>query len=150
MDDKLLYEIIDLLDTGEIVYLHRKTFEILSYPDPQRWSENEFIDLIDEVKARAAAEPDQFIVIDPPEPRDSFHIMEDFIFTVDDEHLRDRLLEALESKKPFRYFRATVEDSPAREDWFDFKDARMKEWLLGMLALVWDDEEKRDAKEPEA
>ena len=150
MDDKLLYQIIDLLDTGEIVYLHRKTFEILSYPDPQRWSENEFIDLIDEVKARAAAEPDQFIVIDPPEPRDSFHIMEDFIFTVDDEHLRDRLLEALESKKPFRYFRATVEDSPAREDWFDFKDARMKEWLLGMLALVWDDEENRDAKEPEA
>ena len=150
MDDKLLYQIIDLLDTGEIVYLHRKTFEILSYPDPQRWSENEFIDLIEEVKARAAAEPDQFIVIDPPEPRDSFHIMEDFIFTVDDEHLRDRLLEALESKKPFRYFRATVEDSPAREDWFDFKDARMTEWLLGMLALVWDDEEKRDAKEPEA
>jgi len=146
MDDKLLYQIIDLLDTGEIVYLHRKTFEILSYPDPQRWSENEFIDLIEEVKARAAAEPDQFIVIDPPEPRDSFHIMEDFIFTVDDEHLRDRLLEALESKKPFRYFRATVEDSPAREDWFDFKDARMKEWLLGMLALVWDDEEKPPAE----
>lgn len=138
MDDKLLYEIIDLLDTGEIVYLHRKTFEILSYPDPQRWSENEFIDLIDEVKARAAAEPDQFIVIDPPEPRDSFHIMEDFIFTVDDEHLRDRLLEALNSKKPFRYFRVTIEDSTEYDNWLNFHDARMKEWLLEQLARVWD------------
>ena len=138
MSDDLIFNIIDLLDAGEMVYLHRQTQEILSYPDPARWSESENIDLIEEVKARAAAEPDQWVVIDPPEPRDSFRIMEDFIFTVTDDHLRDRLLEALNSKKPFRYFRATVEDSPAREDWFDFKDARMKAWLLEMLARVWD------------
>ncbi len=138
MNDDILFNIIDLLDDGEIVYLHRQTYEILSYPDPQRWSESEYVDLIDAVKARAAAEPDMFVVIDPPEPRDSFHIMEDFIFTVDDESLQKRLLEALNSKKPFRYFRSTVEDSPAREAWFDFKDARMKEWLLEMLARVWD------------
>lgn len=138
MNDDILFDIIDLLDDGEIVYLHRQTHEILSYPDPQRWNESENIDLIEEVKTRAAAEPDQWVVVDPPDPRDSFHIMEDFIFTVDDEHLRNRLLEALNSKKPFRYFRATVEDSPMREDWFDFKDARMKEWLLEMLARVWE------------
>ncbi len=138
MNDEVLYDIIDRLDMGEIVYIHRQTLEILSYPDPGRWDESENIDLIEEVKARAAAEPDQFVVLDPPEPRDTFHIMEDFIFTVQDEHLRDRLLEALNSKKPFRYFRATVEDSPERENWFDFKDARMKEWVLEMLARVWD------------
>ena len=138
MNNDILFDIIDLLDDGEIVYLHRQTYEILSYPDPQRWSENEYIDLINSVKARAAAEPDMFIVIDPPDPRDAFHIMEDFIFTVEDEALRNRLLEALNSKKPFRYFRSTVEDSPAREAWYDFKDARMKAWLLEMLARVWD------------
>ncbi|MCC6463458.1 MAG: hypothetical protein IT260_23510 [Saprospiraceae bacterium] len=138
MDDNILFDIIDLLDDGEIVYLHRETKEVLSYPDPQRWNEQEYIDVIEEVKARAAAEPDQFVVIDPPEPRDSFHIMEDFVFTVEDEHLRTRLLEALESKKPFRYFRATVEDSPQCDAWLDFKDARMKEWLLEQLARVWD------------
>ncbi|MCB0533125.1 MAG: hypothetical protein H6574_12540 [Lewinellaceae bacterium] len=138
MDDNLLFEIMDLLDDGEIVYLHRQTKEILSYPDPQRWSESEFIDLIEEVKARAAAEPDQFVVLDPPDPRDSYHIMEDFVFTVEDEQLRNRLLEALDSKKPFRYFRSTVEDSPLKEAWYDFHDARMKEWVLEMLARVWD------------
>lgn len=138
MDDKLLFDIIDLLDDGEIVYLHRKTLEVLSYPDPERWSETEFIDLIEEVKARAAAEPDQFVVIDPPEPRDSYRMMEDFIFTVKDEHLQTRLLEALNSKKPFRYFRATVDDSDAKDDWYDFKDERMKAWLLEQLARVWD------------
>lgn len=138
MEDTILFDIIDLLDDGEIVYLHRQTKEILSYPDPQRWSENQYIDLIEEVKARAEAEPDMFVVIDPPDPRDGYHIMEDFIFTVEDEQLRDRLLEALNSKKPFRYFRATVEDSPLRDTWYDFKDARMKEWLLEMLARVWD------------
>ncbi|MBK9337209.1 MAG: hypothetical protein IPM98_11800 [Lewinellaceae bacterium] len=120
------------------LYIHRQTQEILSYPDPQRWGESEFIDLIEEVKARAEAEPDMFVVIDPPDPRDAYHIMEDFIFTVEDEQLRDRLLEALNSKKPFRYFRATVEDSPLRDAWYDFKDARMKIWLLDMLARVWE------------
>jgi len=138
MDDSILFDIIDLLDAGEIVYLHRETKEVLSYPDPQRWSESEHIDVIEEVKARAAAEPDMFVVIDPPEPRDGYRIMEDFIFTVEEEQLRDRLLEALNSKKPFRYFRATVEDSPLCDAWYDFKDARMKEWLLEMLARVWD------------
>lgn len=138
MEDAILFEIIDLLDDGEIVYLHRGTKEVLSYPDPQRWGESQYIDLIESVKARAAAEPDQFVVIDPPEPRDSYRIMEDFIFTVADEHLRDRLLEALNSKKPFRYFRATVEDSGEYDNWLDFKDARMKAWLLEQLARVWD------------
>ena len=138
MEDTILFDIIDLLDDGEIVYIHRQTQEILSYPDPQRWGESEFIDLIEEVKARAEAEPDMFVVIDPPDPRDAYHIMEDFIFTVEDEQLRDRLLEALNSKKPFRYFRATVEDSPLRDAWYDFKDARMKIWLLDMLGRVWE------------
>ncbi len=138
VEDVILFEIIDLLDDGEIVYLHRQTKEILSYPDPRRWGENEFIDLAESVKSRAAAEPDQFIVIDPPEPRDSYRIMEDFIFTVPDEHLRDRLLEALNSKKPFRYFRVTIEDSPEYDRWLDFRDARMKGWLLEQLARVWD------------
>lgn len=138
MNDDILFDIIDLIDEGEIVYIHRQTQEILSYPDPARWNESEYIDLIESVKARAAAEPDQFVVLDPPDPRDSFHIMEDFVFTVEDEHLRNRLLEALESKKPFRYFRSTVEDSPLRDAWYDFKDARMKEWVLEMLARVWE------------
>ena len=138
VDDKIIFEIIDLLDAGEMLYLHRGTKEILSYPDPQRWNESEYIDIIAEVKARAAAEPDQVVVRDPPNPRDTYHIMEDFIFTVEDEHLRDRLLEALNSKKPFRYFRATVEDSPLLDAWYDFKDARMKQWVLEMLARVWD------------
>lgn len=138
MEDNILFEIIDLLDDGEIVYLHRQTKEILSYPDPQRWSESEYIDVIESVKARAEAEPDQFVVIDPPEPRDSYRMMEDFMFTVDDEQLRNRLLEALNSKKPFRYFRSAVEDSGERENWLDFKDARMKEWLLEQLARVWE------------
>lgn len=138
VEDDILFEIIDLLDAGEIVYLHRQTKEILSYPDPQRWGENEFLDLVEDIKSRAAAEPDQFIVIDPPEPRDSYRIMEDFTFTVADEHLRDRLLEALNSKKPFRYFRVTIEDSTEYDNWLNFHDARMKEWLLEQLARVWD------------
>jgi hypothetical protein len=138
MGDELLLDIIDLLDDGEVVYLHRQTKEVLSYPDPTRWSESEYVDLIAEVKARATAEPDQFVVLNPPDPRDSFHIMEDFVFTVEDEQLRNRLLEALESKKPFRYFRSTVEDSPLKDIWYDFHDARMKEWVLGLLAEAWD------------
>lgn len=136
--DELLLEIADLLDAGELVYLNTQTFEILSHPDPVRWDDSEYAHLIQEVKDKVALEPENYIAIDPPDARDSYRIMEDFAFSITDERLRDRLLEALNSKKPFRYFRATVEDSPLLDDWYDFKDARMKEWLVEQLARVWE------------
>ena len=60
--------------------------------------------------------------IDPIESRDGFTLMEDFIETVADSKVRERLDDALGKSKPFRRFKDTLEDYPAvREAWFRFE-----------------------------
>lgn len=133
LSDDTLWQIVDLLDQGDIVYIQRENGDILSHPDPTRWEGSEYRALIDEVKDLVDAQPDAYFVLEPPEPKEAFYMMEEFVQTVQDEHQKKLLHDALHSKKPFRYFRYTVEDSPLREDWFDYKDAWMKTWVKDRL-----------------
>jgi hypothetical protein len=136
MSDDLLWEIADLLDAGEIVYLHRDTDEILSHPDPKRWDGWEAREMIEEIENSIEAHRDEYFMLEPPAPHEGFLIMEAFVGTVTDERLKQQLNDALRSKKPFRYFRTAVDDSPLRQDWFDFKDAWMKVWITDKLAML--------------
>ncbi|NPD44965.1 MULTISPECIES: UPF0158 family protein [unclassified Lentimicrobium] len=61
------------------------------------------------------------IEIAPLEPSESFEIMENFAFELDDEELRDKLFTALNNRKPFKHFKHLIEHSAYREQWFDFK-----------------------------
>ena len=133
MADDLLWEIIDLLDSGEIVYLHRETLDLLSHPDPKRWDDTEARELLIDVQNRVELQPDAYVTLAPPEPKEAFYMMEAFIATVDDVELKNRFTDALRSKKPFRYFRTAVEETPLYDAWLDFKDAWMKVWLTDKL-----------------
>lgn len=133
LSDELLWEIVDLLDDGEVVYLHRETHDLHSHPDPKRWDTPDVNELMDEVKSKVDEAPGAYFVLEPPEPQEAFYVMEAFLNTVEDAVLKQQLETALRSKKPFRYFRTAVEDSPLREDWFDYKDAWMKIWVNDKL-----------------
>jgi hypothetical protein len=61
--------------------------------------------------------------------------MEDFISTVKDARLRDRLWRAISGRGAFRYFKDVLEDHPReRERWFAFKDAQVRQRVLAWLA----------------
>lgn len=145
MSEEILWEIIDLIDQGDIVYLHRTTNEVVSHPDPKRWEGAEYQEMINEARLLIDVDPEAYITLEPPEPKESFVIMETFVQTIQDDHLKRHLSEALHSKKPFRYFRTAVEDSVAREDWFDFKDAWMKVWLMDTLEREEGQESEKEA-----
>ncbi len=138
MNDAVLEEIAELLDEGLTVLVHRRTFEVLSYPHPERWSEAEYLDGYLAIKEEVEAEPESFVQIDPPPSKVSFSMMEDFAAQVADVHLRALLMDALHSRKPFRYFRQTVEASPQWEAWLSFKKSRLCAYALGALAEKWD------------
>ncbi len=138
MDDSLLIEIADLLDEGFVVFVHRSTFEVLSYPDPARWGELEALDEYAAIRDRLEAEGAQFVEIGSLPPKVSFGIMEDFTRQVGDAHLRERLLEALNSRKPFRHFKQMVEGSREASAWEAFKKNQLKAYALQILAEKWD------------
>ncbi len=138
MESALLEEIAVLLDKGFVVFVHRQTFEVLSYPDPERWGEMDAIDKYEAIRERLEKEGENFIEIELPSSKESFCIMEDFAQQVSDNRLRERLFDALHSRKPFRYFRQTVEDSTERDAWLAFKSARLQQYVLAILADKWD------------
>jgi hypothetical protein len=76
-----------------------------------------------------------------PEPHDSYRAMEEFIDTVQDDHLRRSLSQAITGKGAFRRFKNQLMRYPREmERWYDFKDARLEEQMNAWLAeagLEW-------------
>jgi hypothetical protein len=71
--------------------------------------------------------------IDTIESRDAFRIMEDFVETVEDAAMAERLATALQRPKPFRRFKDALVDHPAvREAWFVFEREAHRE-----IATAW-------------
>jgi hypothetical protein len=69
----------------------------------------------------------------------SFAIMEAFTFSIDDPDIRNRLVEALEGKKPFANFKNRVHSLPEkyRNEWFAFKLEEDILWIRKQLELNW-------------
>jgi len=60
--------------------------------------------------------------------------MEDYIPTVEERSLRERLWRAIGGHKPFRRFKDVLAAHPGEQDrWFQFKSARLRERVLEWL-----------------
>jgi hypothetical protein len=124
--EEIIIEIASLNDCGEVVFLHLETKEILSYPAPDRSGYNEYDYLAEKVLAITDANPAAYIQFDPPDTRASYKIMEGFVEILTDESVKARVLDSLNSKKPFRNFRVTIENEGIEDAWYDYKDAYLQ------------------------
>ncbi len=75
------------------------------------------------------------ITVEPPESRESFRIMEQFVGQVDDKKLQDKLSNALGNRHPFANFRRLIDNSDYREKWFAFKQSRLEEYVWENLSI---------------
>lgn len=127
--EEIIKEIAELLDIQEVVFLHKETHEILAYPIADGATDEEFDYIEQEVMEVVNAAPDSYIRFDPLNSRESFQMMEDFVETIKNERLRNRLIDALSIKKPFRSFRNAVEDEEILDDWYAYKDAYLQMYV---------------------
>lgn len=84
---------------------------------------------------RLADEPDRFIAIEPVPPSDQHRWMTDFVASIADLELRERLTRALDGTGAFRRFKDLLRtDAAARRRWFILRSALvssyMEAWLL--------------------
>lgn len=79
--------------------------------------------------------PDDYVEVERPGSRDSFRVMERFINTLEDSNpLKSQLIHALNRKNPFSNFKVLVDGSGAyRQQWFDFRDEEMREWVRNQV-----------------
>jgi hypothetical protein len=106
------------LETGEILF-------ISEYMDDEESGR---------LRERIKEDVDRYEAIPKIESHDGYEDMEDFIATVEDEHLAELLEVAIDGKGAFRRFKDVLfNHSEAGERWFKFKDERMHyralEWL---------------------
>lgn len=61
-----------------------------------------------------------------------YEIMEDFCLTLNNQRKRDNLLNAIKGKGAFRRFKDKIIDFDIEEQWYSFRDERLKE-----IAIEW-------------
>ncbi len=105
--------------------------EILEESDLQDWQKKEALE-IHQVDTEYGT---RYIKINPSGSRAGYGDMEDFIPTVREEFLRERLWRAIQGKGAFRYFKDVLLDNlQERQRWFTFKDERSRQRAIEWLA----------------
>ena len=127
-------EIAEQLDCGMRCYINKETGAIQTTPDFDNWytDDEPWADILNELEENW----DKYVEIERMESNDSFDLMADFAESVDSRELRDRLINALNKKHPFRNFKWVVDNSgPYRQRWFDFKNQRLIDWVKDQLEI---------------
>jgi Uncharacterised protein family (UPF0158) len=89
-----------------------------------------------ELKSDEIIDKDRFLLIEPPHSGDNWGWMEKFVLNeIEDSNLQEKLVNAISNSKPFRRFRAILDNSEEHlQQWYAFRDACLRkfieEWAL--------------------
>jgi hypothetical protein len=136
-------EIAESIDSGLVCFLNLDTAETEEFPQEMLEDPEEF-----EAMTGQSFDGLNFkhtnwencVSFEPLESFESFEIMREFTDLLEDKWLKDKLNIALNSKKPFANFKATINNSDSRQNWFDFKKQFMENHVKEML--IWNLENK--------
>ena len=137
-------EIAQQLDCGNKCFVHKETNELIFIPDENRnpTMDTEFFE---EEMEKIDNNFGEYDVIETLESNESFEIMADFTEQLaDNNQLKAKLANALSKKKPFREFKFVIDNSGAyRQEWFDFKNRKLEEFVRNRLNELADGSESR-------
>ncbi len=124
-------EIAEQLDCGFRCFWSKTDGELLFIPDTLKHPDMDTDAWSDELEKLDANFFD-YKEIDQLESSDSFEIMADFVETLyDSNKLKDKLIDALNKRRPFREFKFAIDNSGEyRQKWFAFKNEKMQEWVM--------------------
>jgi hypothetical protein len=96
------------------------------------------LDILDDDEWGEKIEEDEsgrFLYIKPFDSQDGYRIMEDFIESLTDTEVKQKLSNAIQMSKPFRRFKDQLLAYPEiRERWFTYEEKQLREYILGWLA----------------
>ncbi len=141
--EKLLHPIAQAIDCGLICYLNLDTLEIEELPSLLITDRADFETQCGEWEEEFKHQHwENHMSFEPLGSRESFRIMEGFAAQQSDAKFQEQLFYALNNRKPFASFKWKVDNSPYRQDWFDFK----QQWLEGHIRedLHWFLEQQKE------
>lgn len=79
---------------------------------------------------------ENYLEVRPPESHESVQYIEDFIEKISEQKLQQKLVSALNRKSPFANFRNIIDNSKYRQDWFDYRQERLEEYVFEIISDV--------------
>ena len=116
---------------GEFLHINERFFRAIEFGKTkedfsQDWEKETF------EQAKDVRNSDQYVRIPTNRDIHEWDIMKDFCYTIDDEDVKDDLLNAIHGRGAFRMFKDKIRHYGIREDWFDFRDKEFtkiaKQW----------------------
>lgn len=89
----------------------------------------------DEVTARQVLESDDFVELPDQLEIHEWSIMERFCESVENDQWREELLNAIQGRGAFRYFKDTIARLGIKEDWYAFREEAFKEIARDFLIV---------------
>ena len=133
LNNEQIKEIASELDIGMNVYVNKVTKEIKSlinfdhhiYAEEELWEDD-----INEIEKNF----DSYIEFEPMDSRQAFRVMEEFVETLENSEIKNKLELGLSLSKPFRNFKDILENYlEYREKWFSFKESKYIEFVKEQL-----------------
>ena len=142
---EILNKIADNMEAGDKCFIHKKTLELITYPDDyllDMYSEDdEEILPWKEVIEKVSSDPDSYIEIEKMYSSRSYEVMEEFIDSLENSYEKIRLMKAIIGKKPFANFKFQIDNCGVeREMWFKFRREKNIEWVRKQLEDDFTDE----------
>ncbi|PCH66515.1 MAG: hypothetical protein COC01_07805 [Bacteroidetes bacterium] len=121
--------IADDLDCGLKCYVNKITKELKTIPGFEKNSDADE-EPLEEIRRELEEDGTDYLVIENMTSNYLFVLIEDFVDTIDDKHLKDQLEYVLRRPKPIRNFKYKIDHSgDYRQKWFNFKSKRYIEWV---------------------
>lgn len=145
---ELIKKLAENIGCGLVCFLNPETVEVIEIPqgflEENEYSEEDFYQAdLDRIEH----EWGKTIRIEPPESFESFKIMERFASDkIEDKPMQGKLFNALSHGKPFRNFKNIVESSEFRQQWFDYHQLCLENYVRDQLSA---DEWLEDSEELE-
>ncbi|MGH7801737.1 MAG: UPF0158 family protein [Nitrososphaerales archaeon] len=118
------------IKTGEVVTVSDEEFSAANNNEPlenfPEW-QRENIEL-----AREILEPDDYLQLPDKFEINEYHILEKFCLSINDEELREQMYYSIKGSGAFRRFKENIRKCGIEDDWYRFRDAKMKE-----VAMEW-------------
>lgn len=138
VNEATIKEIADMLGLGMRCYLHKQTAKHHIIASEEQW---DYMDEDEQAEQQQELDKinddmDSYIEFEPMFPREAFQIMFDFADSVDDESLKNKLMNALDRNKPFRRFKDVLDyaDGDYRQQWFDFEANAYMDYVKEIIA----------------
>ena len=150
---EFIKNIAENIGCGLVCFVNPETIEVIEIPK-EFLEQNEYFeeDFYQADLDRIDHEWGRFIRIEPPEPFESFKFMERFTSDeIQDKPMQGKLINALSHGKPFRNFKNIVESSEFRQQWFDFHQLCLEEYVRDRLSIdEWLEEAEEEIEEEES